>query len=63
MTQTVGQRELLKEINRLRAFEILEAERVLSRPDLARDTILVGHGAYLAADTGCRLDLTPWLVE
>jgi hypothetical protein len=28
---------------------------------LARDTILVGYAAYLAADTGCRVDLTPWL--
>jgi predicted dehydrogenase len=30
-------------------------------PALARDTILVGYAAYLAADTGCRVDLTPWL--
>lgn len=29
--------------------------------DLARDTILVGYGAYLAADTGSRVDLTHWM--
>ena len=28
--------------------------------DLARDTILTGYGAYLAADTGTKVDLAPW---
>ncbi len=38
MTQTIGQPELLKEINRLRAFEILKTERIVSRPGLAERT-------------------------
>lgn len=29
--------------------------------DLARDTILAGYAAYLAADSGARIDLAPWL--
>jgi glucokinase-like ROK family protein len=38
VTQSLGQPELLKEINRLRAFEVLKAERVVSRPGLAQRT-------------------------
>ena len=33
----------------------------LCGPDLARDTILVGYAAYLAADEGTRIDLAPWI--
>ncbi len=38
MDQRIGQPELLKEINRSRAFEILKRTRILSRPDLAQET-------------------------
>ena len=38
MEQRVGQPELLKEINRSRAFDILKSARVLSRPELAQQT-------------------------
>ena len=38
MDQPVGQPELLKEINRTRAFEVLKSVRVLSRSELARQT-------------------------
>lgn len=38
MDQRIGQPELLKEINRNRAFEILKRTRILSRPDLAQET-------------------------
>jgi N-acetylglucosamine repressor len=34
----IGQPELLKEINRSRAFEILQSMRILSRPELAQQT-------------------------
>ena len=61
MIETIGQPELLKEINRLRAFEILKAGHVVSRPDLARDAIAVGYRAYLSAEKGARVDLLPWL--
>jgi hypothetical protein len=29
--------------------------------ELARDTIAAGYCAYLAADQGTRVDITPWL--
>ena len=29
--------------------------------ELARDTVLVGYGAYLSADSGCRVNLVPWM--
>lgn len=38
MKQQVGQPELLKEINRSRAFTILKNTRVISRPELAQQT-------------------------
>lgn len=38
MKQQVGQPELLKEINRNRAFAILKNTRVISRPELAQQT-------------------------
>lgn len=38
MKHQVGQPELLKEINRSRAFEILKSARVISRPALAQQT-------------------------
>jgi len=38
LDQRIGQPELLKEINRNRAFEILKRTRILSRPDLAQET-------------------------
>ncbi|MEZ4733709.1 MAG: ROK family protein [Caldilineaceae bacterium] len=38
MKQQVGQPELLKEINRSRAFAILKSTRVISRPELAQQT-------------------------
>lgn len=38
MKQQVGQPELLKEINRNRAFAILKSTRVISRPELAQQT-------------------------
>jgi glucokinase-like ROK family protein len=38
LNHKIGQPELLKEINRSRAFEILKSARVLSRPELAQQT-------------------------
>jgi glucokinase-like ROK family protein len=38
LNQKIGQPELLKEINRSRAFEILKSSRILSRPELAQQT-------------------------
>jgi predicted NBD/HSP70 family sugar kinase len=38
VSQPIGQPELLKEINRLRTFEILKSERVVSRPSLVERT-------------------------
>ncbi len=38
MNHRIGQPELLKEINRSRAFEILKNARILSRPELAQQT-------------------------
>ncbi len=38
MKHKIGQPELLKEINRSRAFEILQSSRILSRPELAQQT-------------------------
>ena len=38
MNHKIGQPELLKEINRSRAFEILKSTRILSRPELAQQT-------------------------
>lgn len=38
MNHRIGQPELLKEINRSRAFEILKNTRILSRPELAQQT-------------------------
>jgi glucokinase-like ROK family protein len=38
LNQKIGQPELLKEINRSRAFEILKSTRILSRPELAQQT-------------------------
>lgn len=38
MKHKIGQPELLKEINRSRAFEILQSARILSRPELAQQT-------------------------
>ncbi|MCL4862013.1 MAG: ROK family protein [Caldilineaceae bacterium] len=38
MNHKIGQPELLKEINRSRAFEILKRTRILSRPELAQQT-------------------------
>lgn len=38
MNHKIGQPELLKEINRSRAFEILKSMRILSRPELAQQT-------------------------
>jgi len=50
MMQPVGQPELLKEINRLRAFEVLKTERVVSRPGLAERTGLSRATASVLAD-------------
>jgi glucokinase-like ROK family protein len=38
LNHKIGQPELLKEINRSRAFEILKSTRILSRPTLAQQT-------------------------
>jgi glucokinase-like ROK family protein len=38
LNHKIGQPELLKEINRSRAFEILKGTRILSRPELAQQT-------------------------
>jgi glucokinase-like ROK family protein len=38
LNHKIGQPELLKEINRSRAFEILKSIRILSRPELAQQT-------------------------
>ena len=50
MSQPLGQPELLKEINRLRAFEILKTERVVSRPGLAERTGLSRATVAVLAD-------------
>jgi glucokinase-like ROK family protein len=46
----IGQPELLKELNRARALEILLQERVISRPELARRTGLSRATVALLAD-------------
>ena len=48
--QPVGQPELLKEINRLHAFEVLKTERVVSRPGLAERTGLSRATVAVLAD-------------
>ncbi len=50
MDQRTGQPELLKEINRSRAFEILKSVRVISRPELAQQTGLSRATIAVLAD-------------
>lgn len=57
MNQRAGQPELLKEINRSRAFEILKGVRIISRPKLAQQTGLSRATIAILADELVRTGL------
>lgn len=57
MNHKIGQPELLKEINRSRAFEILKRTRILSRPELAQQTGLSRATIALLMDDLLRVDV------
>lgn len=61
MNGKIGQPELLKEINRSRAFEILKSARILSRPALAQQTGLSRATIALLMDDLLRVGVAQYV--
>ncbi len=57
LKQSIAQPELLREINRSRAFEILKSARIISRPELAQQTGLSRATIAILADELLRTGL------